>query len=267
MEAQQAQQALDLRRAQINLEMVQLRQEAVAAQTPEGSPEDAVQVRMQALEVELAQIALEETQLNQHDLDQAIADAQISAPFDGKVLSVSTQVGSEVRAYAPLLILGDDREVEIGATLTTAQMEILSEGMPAVIELPARPGERLSGVLRSLPFPYGTDGTDGSAEEAQAGSPGSTRPADANTTIALSDPEQLASIRVGDLVNVTIVVESKTAVLWLPPAAIRTFGDRHFVVLQTEDLPRRVDVEVGIANEERIEIIEGLEEGQRVIAP
>jgi len=39
------------------------------------------------------------------------------------------------------------------------------------------------------------------------------------------------------------------------------------VIVQEGDVERRVDVRVGIADDDRIEIIEGLVEGQLVVGP
>ena len=65
--------------------------------------------------------------------------------------------------------------------------------------------------------------------------------------------------------RVTVVIERKADVLWLPPAAIRTFGGRKFVVIQDGAAQRRMDVTVGSESEERVEIKSGVEEGQIVV--
>jgi multidrug efflux pump subunit AcrA (membrane-fusion protein) len=71
----------------------------------------------------------------------------------------------------------------------------------------------------------------------------------------------------GDLVRVTVVLERKDDALWLPPAAIRTFEGRRFVIVQEGAGQRQVDVTVGIESEDRVEIVDGLEEGQVAIGP
>ena len=78
------------------------------------------------------------------------------------------------------------------------------------------------------------------------------------------EPGDLA-LNAGDLVKVNVVIERKDDVLWLPPAAIRTFSGRNFVVVQDGDVQRRVDVTIGIQSTDRVEIKEGLEEGQIVV--
>ena len=62
-----------------------------------------------------------------------------------------------------------------------------------------------------------------------------------------------------------INVGERTNVVWLPPQAIREFRGRQFVVVEEGDGQRRVDIEVGLANRQRVEIIAGLEPGQIVI--
>ena len=71
----------------------------------------------------------------------------------------------------------------------------------------------------------------------------------------------------GDLVDVTVTVERKDDVLWLPPQAIRNFNGRRFAVIQDGDVQRRVDIKIGIQAEERVEIEEGLQAGQTVVGP
>ena len=78
------------------------------------------------------------------------------------------------------------------------------------------------------------------------------------------DPADLV-LNPGDLVRVNVVIERKDDTLWLPPAAIRTFSGRTFVVVQEGDVQRRADVTVGIQSTDRVEIKEGLEEGQIIV--
>jgi hypothetical protein len=141
-------------------------------------------------------------------------------------------------------------------------MQEMTEGMEAVVELTNRPGERLPAQVRLLPYPYGTGGArDANSTTSSAGTTDNT------TRIALDDPDVLRGFRLGELVQVTVISESKLDTLWLPPQAIRTYEGRNFVVVQTDGLPKRQDVKIGIENQERVEILEGLEEGQTVIAP
>jgi hypothetical protein len=72
-------------------------------------------------------------------------------------------------------------------------------------------------------------------------------------------------LEVGDLGRITITIAKKDSALWLPPQAVRAFEGRRFVVVKDGDRQRRQDVRVGIVSEERIEILEGLKEGDIVV--
>jgi hypothetical protein len=74
-------------------------------------------------------------------------------------------------------------------------------------------------------------------------------------------------LELGELATVIILLEQKEDVLWLPPAAIRSFQGRDFVVIREGDVQQRVDVRLGLESEERVEILEGVEEGQIVVGP
>lgn len=263
MESQQRSQDLALRRAEIAVEQAWLRQQLAATQMANWDKGYDIQMKMYAYELELAQIAYEETKMNSQNLQGAIEDASIITPIDGKVLSITIIEGQEVNAFSGLITVGDDSLLEVGATLTSTQMQEMAEGMDAAIELPNRPGEKLTGKVRSMPYPYGTSG--GSDQNKIAEKTGGT--IDNTTRVELSNASDLTGFKLGDLVQVTVIMQSKEGVLWLPPAAIRTFEGRNFVVVKTDGLPRRVDVRVGIKNEEKVEILEGVDEGAVIIAP
>lgn len=262
MEAQARAQEMVLRRAEINLEMAWLRSQLAATEMATWDRGYDIRMKMYAYEVELAQIAYEETKMSSESLEGAIQDAQIISPLAGKVLNITVLEGQEVNGFQKLITVGDDSQLEVGSTLTTTQMQDLAEGMQAIIELPNRPGEKLTGIVRSLPYPYGTSG---GAQTSSTIAPGTT--VDNTTRIAMDDQSSMEGFKLGDLVQVTVIMESKQNVLWLPPAAVRTFEGRNFVVIQTDGLPRRQDVRLGIKNAEKVEILEGLEVDQVVIAP
>jgi multidrug efflux pump subunit AcrA (membrane-fusion protein) len=163
-----------------------------------------------------------------------------------------------------LISVGDDSKLEVGGTLTSTQMQNLAEGMIAVVELPNRPGQKLTGKIRSLPYPYGTGG---GSQTSKTSNTTSSAAVDTTTRIALDNADSIKDFKLGDLVQVTVIKQNKDNVLWLPPQTIRSFEGRNFVVIKTDGLPKRVDVRLGIKNENQVEIIDGLQEGQTVIAP
>jgi hypothetical protein len=71
----------------------------------------------------------------------------------------------------------------------------------------------------------------------------------------------------GALVSLTIVLAERNDALWLPPDAIRRFQGDAFVLVLEGGRQRRVDIETGVESANQVEILEGLERGQVVVAP
>lgn len=258
-----------LRLAQIELEKAQIRLDALQGQ----SAPDAQSVALQQKDVEIAQIALDSLQaegvnpLLKNDVERAsydvtklkaeIGEAQIVAPFDGQLLSVSLTPGQAVEAFRPVTTIADVTALEVSAELLSDQMTELAEDMVVSVVLVSRPGEILTGSIRQLPYPYGSGGGTATTVEDQ----------DKSTRFTLEQSAAEAGFAMGDLVRVTAELERKADILWVPPQAVRVFDGRRFAVLIDGETRRRVDVKVGIETQDRIEIEEGLEEGQVIEGP
>lgn len=243
LERQQRQDDLNQRRAEIRVEIAQLQLDS-AKQAEETND---TQIAILEKEVELAQIALDEVLLDVEDRDLEIAKAQIFAPFDGQILSVALNEGATINAFQGVLIMADVNNLEIAATLQSTQISELSTNLQITASPLNRPGETLNGFIRYLPF----------QDEQGEG--------DSFVRITLEQSPQESGLALGDRVQVTIPLESKLNVLWLPPQAIRQFEGRKFVVVRDGEVEQRVDVNVGMQTDDRVEIEEGLTEGQIVV--
>ncbi len=251
--------------AQTNLEVAQLQLQSMQG----GAAPDSTAIAIQQKAVELTQLELDRlssgidplmisdvtrAELTVTKLKAEIAESQIIAPFDGQLLSISLTPGQAVSAYAPVSTVADITNLEVSAELVSNQMDDLSEGMTASIFLTSRPGITLNGDVRQLPYPYGSGGRGQTVEDM-----------DKSTRVTINASPDEEGFDLGDLVRVTVELERKADVLWLPPQALRIFDGRRFALLQDGDVQRRVDVNVGIETPERVEIEDGLEEGQIVV--
>jgi len=249
LKRQQAGNDFALNTAQIHLDMAQLdlKQAEALDNTPAQRQFD---IPMKQYAVQLAQIDLDETKLNNEDVQANIDAAQIIAPFDGQVLSVDVYAGSDETAYKTGVTVGDISQMEVTSEPSSDQLNQLVEGQPVTVVATFQPGVILNGKIRQLPF---TSTTSNSA--------------DPMTHIQLdTDPTQSGFVY-NDAVRVTVTLQQKTGVLWLPIQAVRTFESRQFVVIQDGAVQRSVDVKVGITGQDRVEITDGLTEGQIVVSP
>jgi len=190
-------------------------------------------------------------------LTDQLDDARIVAPFSGVVLQSSIMEGKQVQGYSTMMVLADPTELEVSADLQDSEMSELAEGIAVVAEFVNRPGEEYAGVIRRLPYPYSGGGLSESVDDE-----------DQSTRITLEgiDPVEAGWV-MGDRLRITSELERSEGTLWLPPQAVRTFEGRSFVVIQEGAAQRRIDVRVGIRSDDRVEILDGLEEGQVIIAP
>jgi multidrug efflux pump subunit AcrA (membrane-fusion protein) len=259
--------ATNLRRAEIGVELVQLRLDfavAEAGETP--TTEQILAIELLRRELELAQLNLSDFdtvvdpelsnqiaqfQLQVERIKSQIAQSTLVTPLDGTVTAVNFAEGDSVAAGETVLIISDLNQVEVQVLLLDRELQALSEGMVAFGTIPARPETSFPMTVRQLPFPYGT-GAEGNE-------------ADSFVRIAFDDPTQATEL--GDRIEVAILLERHDDVLWLPPAAIREFNGRLFVVIQEGESQKRIDIKVGLQNENQVEIVSGVSEGQLVVGP
>jgi multidrug efflux pump subunit AcrA (membrane-fusion protein) len=255
--------ALILEQKTLDLELAQ----ASLARAQQAYKGDQVDIEIKKKEIQLSEMDLarleqqqdpgllksvERAKLVVERLQSQVGDTQVVSPIAGKITSVSAYDGRTVTAFKPVFIVADEAQIEITAEPMSSQLQRLAEGMSASIVLSSYPGKELKAKIEQLPYPYGKGGGSADVEEA-----------DKLSHISF-DPEDL-KIEPGDLVKVIVTLEQKDNVLWLPPAAIRTFSGRKFVVIEEEGRQRRADVTIGIESAERVEIKDGVEENQIVV--
>lgn len=248
--------------AQWNLEMAEA-QYRDALRSQERNNYD---IELAQMDLDLAQLRLTEveaglditrTVLALNRLKDQLNDARIVAPFAGVILQINVMEGKQVQGYDTMMVIADPTALEIAADLQDSEMSELSEGMPLLAEYSNRPGQELPGTIRRLPYPYsGGARTDLVEDE------------DKSVRITLDGIDlREANYGIGERFRMTVELERSEATLWLPPQAVRAFEGRSFVVIQEDGAQRRIDVRVGIRSDERLEILEGVTEGQLVIAP
>ncbi len=253
LERHQARQKFAIQRAELDLEEAQAR-----VQLADGGLER----RLAQLGVRKAELNLEEARTStDEDLEQQVAQAQLDydrmkdqidaarlyAPFDGEVAAITVQPGRPVEAYEPVMTVMEPTQRELRVeNVVSGDISRLSPQQPVTIHFNRYSDTPVQGVIERLPA-------------------ASNSAARTDEPIHIDfDPGDL-ELDIGELATVVVTLQQKEKVLWLPPQAIRSFQGRRFVVMQDGDKQRRVDVKLGITGSDRVEIIEGLQEGQVVI--
>jgi RND family efflux transporter MFP subunit len=254
------------RRAELNLALAQLDLDFAVGQAGDApTAEELYQIERLTIQRDLAQLAFDElsgtvdpqlradllqAQLQVEELESSIASSALVAPFSGRLMALTVSPGRAISAGQRVAVIADLGQLEVSATVQPQYLEELAEGMPVTLSPSGRPGEEMAGTIRQLPYP-----SRGSEDR------------DTTVRIAFDDPGDAFAFQVGDRVRVQVVIERRDGVLWLPPAAVRDFGGRKFVIVEDERGQSRVDVVLGLEGDGRVEIQEGLAEGQTVIGP
>jgi multidrug efflux pump subunit AcrA (membrane-fusion protein) len=243
-----------LKRAEIKLQLAQLALEDLKAKGVSDT-----EVKIAELQVELAQMDLDEVLANPvlHEsstrakqLEQALIDAQLKAPFAGYVVEAPNP-GKAVKTTSDAFQIGDTSELEIGATVLEEVLKQLTEGMTVTVVFEGTGNKQLyTGVIRQLPYPYG-NGTNGGDQ----------------IRVKLDQSSEQGGYSLGDRAVVSAVLQQKNGILWLPPQAIRTVGGRTLIVVQEADGQKRIEITPGLQTHDRVEITGNVGEGQVVIGP
>lgn len=243
LQALEAQAALDQRSADSEV--------TKAAQTYQEAQDKlaALQKGRDPLEVEAAQLKVQEAQMA---LDQAQADlkaAVVIAPFDGIVLAVKAAAGESLNAGSPLLVLSDPQAVEIESSVIEEDYPLVKVGQTAELFFDAQPDIAPTGTIaRIVPQRLAGD-----------------RPL-YPVIIALNEslPETLAP---GMTVDASIILDAREAVLRLPRAVVRARSDGTAVVKvwDGQAVTERT-IKIGLRGDSYVEILDGLQEGEQVVA-
>jgi len=184
------------------------------------------------------------------DLDRTV----IIAPFDGIIAKINGELGEISTpsptgvAVPPAIELIDDSCLYVQAPMDEVDTPKIQPGQPVRITVEALKGQHFAGRVRRV-APYIT------AVEKQART--------VSVDIDFANPEQAQGLLVGYSVDVEIILASRDDALSIPTTALRDGGK--VLVLGRDGIVSERTVQVGIANWQQTEIIEGIEAGEQVI--
>ena len=262
----------DTRQAELNLEITELGLESYKERFAQNADqfigsgyriEEGIKIQeLQKEKAELALVQIEDeidpivtlnlqrAELNLKRVQQSLLDSKIRAPFDGEVRFITLtdddrEIAANAYAAVARVIKPDSLSVELN--LSRTQLEILAEGTPVTIRRVNSPNELIAGEIDTLPRPFGT-GTG------------------TLTTVSITNSADKSKLIEGTTVDVQIQLANQEDVLRIPVAALYGVQDEHYVyVRNSSEQQEAVDVEIGTQNDEFVEIVAGLAEGQVVV--
>ena len=200
-----------------------------------------------------ARNALEVAQLDLSDRSREMRNTKVTAPFDGTITQRKVTAGSFVNNGAELLTIVDFGTLVARVFVPEKQLDRIQVGQSAEVVGKAARGRRGEGkVLRIAPTIDASTGT-------------------VKVTVSMPIAAAGASAFLpGMYAEVTLTTDSRSDVLLVPKAAVVRDEEQTYLFTLVGDVSagftaKRVRVETGLNDPERIEIVKGLGAGEPVI--
>jgi RND family efflux transporter MFP subunit len=195
------------------------------------------------LEVSKAQVS--QTQARLDELKITLSNTNVVSPVDGFVSKRNLDPGAFAGANTIILAVVDIGTVRLVANLVEKDFKRVQAGVDAVVEVDAFPGESFHGKVSRV-APAFDPATRTAAMEIEVPNPG-------------------FRLKPGMYARVQLTADRRSNALTVPRAAIVDLENRHGVFTVDTDTARFKDVKTGMSDGEWVEVVDGLDEGQKVV--
>jgi len=200
------------------------------------------------------------------DLTEEIAKMTLTAPSPGIVIygdprrpwnRDEIRVGGEVWGQMTLITIPDLRVMQVKLRVHEADISKLHEGQPATVSMDTYPGLVLSGkVTKIAGIASGDNEWDNDPE---------VKKFDVEVTLDQAADEAL-ELKPGISAKAQIFIEERRGVLFVPLQCVFLDEGKHQVYrLDAGGRPEAVVIEPGMSNDSHIEVLSGLQPGDRVL--
>jgi HlyD family secretion protein len=195
--------------------------------------------------VELATAQLGQTQARLDELKITLSNTTVVSPVDGFVGRRNLDQGAFAGANTAILSVVDISTVRMVSNLVEKDFKRVTPGVQALVEVDAFPGEQFAGVVSRV-APVFDAATRTASMEIEVPNPG-------------------YRLKPGMYARVRLTVDRRPDALTVPRNAVVDSEGRRGVFLIDGQTAKFQPVTTGLQDNERIEILEGLAEGTRVI--
>lgn len=175
-----------------------------------------------------------------------IGDRVIRAPFSGVIGLRTISEGAIINAGNPIATISDISRIKLDFTVPEQYLSAISEGQTIEASAAAYPDEVFRGTI---------DGIDPLVD-----------PLSRSVTVRAVLPNPDRRLRPGMLLTVDVVSDERTS-LAIPETALIPQGDQQFVFRIDDDgIARRTVIETGVRQDGLVEVVSGLQAGDRIVA-
>jgi len=198
------------------------------------------------------ELSLLEQQLRTKELDllrlegqvakfrERVSMGKILAPAAGQVITVHRQPGELVQRGTPIVTLLDPDQIWVEGDVAEQESSYVSVGQEVSVNLPSFEGRTLKGRIESV----------APALRTPLGSPGNAR----FLQIKVSLEEQVEGLLPGIEADIEGRKTLAEGVLTIPQQAVVRDQGKTYVVAAEQNKARRIEVELGVSDEEKVEV-------------
>lgn len=190
-------------------------------------------------------------------LKAQLSEARIIAPIDGIVtFTTDLESGDHIGAYESIIQVAETSELQIQYQAPNAvNLNPVSLGMEAIIKLDDPESDGVIEVMAEvvqIPTSVPTDVSSKNPEYYKG-------------LVVLNTDDLPEAVGIGDRVDFEIILAQKEDTLIIPKTALRTFSGRNYVQMMIDGSRREIDIQTGVENSRQIEVLEGIDEGDKLI--
>ncbi len=223
-------------------------------------PVSVADAQKRTVQLQQAQIQLQEDQHALQKLQLQLAQYEIVAPFDGRVVNVGVHLGDGVGQYQVIAQLQDTSGVRFVAKLSATQAPIVATDQSVKLQLSSDPNNPLNTTVNSVQIPSDT----AVAIAKQNGGFGGLT--DAQVTFNLPAGYKPKVSDIGTAFTAIITVAEADNVLYLPKNVVFSLNGLDYVNLYKNGQVVQRPVTVGLGGDQDTVITSGLSEGDQVVS-
>lgn len=197
-------------------------------------------------QLDLARAQSSQTSARLEELQINLGNTRIVSPVDGFVGKRNADPGAWVSQQAPVVSVVDISTLRLVANVVERDLRLVNVGDPAAVEVDAYPGDNFTGrIARVSPV---------------------LDPATRTATMEVEIPNRDGRLRPGMYARVLLTIEERENTTLVPRLSVVDFEGRRGVwTMDAESKARFVPVKLGIEDPERMEILDGLSPGDRIV--
>lgn len=199
---------------------------------------------------------------NQFDLENTVWDVEIAhlavelatiiSPIAGIVTKAEApNAGVNVTPATSRITISSPDEVYFEANVDENDIGLVKLGQKAIVFLDAYPDEEFQGEVKEISFVSTTTSGGGTAFPVQ---------------ISLGQSNENEKFKIGMNGDVEIIISEKESAFYLPQEAVKQKEGKKYVEILKDGTVEKIKVTTGLETDTEIEIVEGVEEGEEVIA-